>query len=363
MVSRFVFLVPALSQPRCIKRIASIKEMGYACDVYGYKRGKYDVNEYPDEINVQVLDTVSDGDYLRKAIKSWKNLSKVVASNKGEDVAFYAFGFFQAFVCAIKGVKYVYEISDIFYAYPGLNKIKWILKFIDRILIKKSALSIMTSGGFLEFFNIKENEKILIVPNKVSPRLTTISRTALTGNLDSLRFGYVGSIKYDSIFRFAETIGKYYPHYHFDFYGGATDDIQVKIDDVVSKYENVKSHGVYKNPYDLESIYSVIDIVIACYDVNSENERIAEPNKLYESLYFCKPIIVSDGIYLARRVKELGCGYTVDASSKEKIKSFIDDIKPSELVEISNREYEMPVDDIVNIPTSLCNAIKRFVDK
>ena len=114
MVKRFVFLVPALSQPRCIKRITSINEMGYECEVYGYKRGKYDVNEYPFEINVKVLDTVSDGDYLRKAIKSWKNLSKVVSSNKEKGTAFYAFGFFQAFVCAVRGGGYVYEISDIF---------------------------------------------------------------------------------------------------------------------------------------------------------------------------------------------------------------------------------------------------------
>ena len=362
MVKRFVFLVPALSQPRCIKRISSINEMGYECEVYGYKRGKYDVNEYPHGINVKVLDTVSDGDYFRKAIKSWKNLSKIVSSNKGVDTAFYAFGFFQAFVCAIKRVKFVYEISDIFYAYPRLRKIKGLLRAIDKWLIKKSALTVMTSGGFLEFFNIKENKKILIVPNKVSPRLATIPRTALSGNLDSLRFGYVGSIKYDSIFRFADTIGNYYPNYHFDFYGSATEDIQVKIDDVVSKYENVNSHGVYKNPEDLESIYSSIDIVIACYDVNSENERIAEPNKLYESLYFCKPIIVSEGIYLARRVKELDCGFSIDASTVESIHIFIDGLSSKELKRISEKEFKTPVEEIMNLPGSLQKAIKQFVD-
>lgn len=362
MIKLFVFLVPALSQPRCIKRISSISEMGYNCDVYGYKRGKYDVNEYPSEINVQVLDTVSDGDYLRKAIKSWKTLSKVVEKNRGTDVIFYAFGFFQAFVCAIKRVKYVYEISDIFYAYPRLRRIKGLLRTIDKWLIKKSALTVMTSGGFLEFFNIAENRKILIVPNKVSAKLTTIPRSAFNGELSSLRFGYIGSIKYDSIFRFADTIGRYYPNYHFDFYGSATDDIKVKIDDVVSKYNNVNSHGVYKNPDDLESIYSEIDIVIACYDVNSENERIAEPNKLYESIYFCKPIIVSEGIYLARRVKELDCGFSIDASTVENIRIFIDSLTSFELKKISDKELYTPVEEIINLPENLHKAIKQFVD-
>ncbi len=362
MVSRFIFLVPALSQPRCIKRISSIFNMGYVCDVYGYKRGKYDVNNYPPEITINVLSTINDRDYIRKALKGWKDLSLVVSSNKGDDVVFYAFGFFQAFVCALKGEKYIYEISDVFYAYPRLSKIKWILKLIDKQLINKASLTIMTSGGFQDFYGMN-NENILIVPNKVSERLLSIPRKPLTDNLNALRFGFVGSIKYDSIFRFAEVIGEHFPNNRFDFYGSAVGRIKDKVDRIVSRYSNIVYHGVYKNPEDLEGIYSNIDIVVACYDINSENERIAEPNKLYESLYFCKPIVVSDGIYLARRVKELGCGYTIDASSKENIKSFVDSLKLSELVEISHREQEMLVDDIVNVPTSLNKAIKRFVNK
>lgn len=358
-----VFLVPALSQPRCIKRITTINEMGYDCDVYGYKRGKYDINDYPEGINVQVLDTVGDGDYFRKAVKSWITLSRVVSLKKKESLAFYAFGFFQAFLCAIKGVKFIYEISDIFYAYPRLRRIKWLLKIIDKFLIKKSALTIMTSGGFLDFFCMKSGEKILIVPNKVSSNLSKIDRRIIGVNSESLRFGYVGSIKYDSIFRFADVIGKYYPNYHFDFYGSAIGDAKVKMDYVVTKYDNVNGHGVYKNPDDLESIYSCIDLVIACYDVNSENERIAEPNKLYEALYFCKPIIVSDGIYLARRVKELDCGFTIDASSEEAIRLFINGLTESEIKRISENELNTSVEEIVNLPESLHRAIIKFVDK
>lgn len=360
MVRKFVFLVPALSQPRCIKRIVSIHKMGYPCDVYGYKRGKYDVNVYPTEISVNILDSIKDGDYIRKAIKGWKDLSKVVSSNKNENIAYYAFGFFQAFVCAVRGVKFIYEISDIFYAYPRLNKIKWLLKIIDKLLIRKSSLTVMTSGGFQEFFNVKY-DKILLVPNKVSDRLTTIPRKALSGGVEHLRFGFVGSIKYESIYRFAETIGEYYPNYRFDFFGSAVDEEKMRVDEIVSRYNNVLYHGVYKNPEDLEGIYSIIDVVVACYDVNSENERIAEPNKLYESLYFCKPIIVSDGIYLARRVKELECGYTIDASSKENIRLLIKKMSDTELISISKRELDIPANDIVNDTTGLANAIKKYV--
>lgn len=360
MVKKIVFLVPALSQPRCIKRVRSIHNMRYVCDVYGYKRGKYDINEYPKEINVNVINSVQDGNYFNKAIKVWKDLSRIVTTNKENVVAFYAFGFFQAFVCAIKGVKYIYEISDVFYAYPHMAKFKWLLKIIDKLLIRKSALTVMTSGGFQEYFNMYNNN-ILIIPNKVSESLLTIQRQPLC-NLRPLRFGFVGSIRYESIFRFAETIGEYYPNIYFDFYGSAVFDIKTRIDNLITQYHNVRYHGVYKNPEDLERIYSNIDVVVACYDVNSENEQIAEPNKLYEALYFCRPIIVSDGIYLAKRVKELNCGFTINATSKDGIRKFIDQLTIDQLIGISETDLKCPISEIVNDSNNLNSAIKSFVD-
>ena len=39
-----VFIVPQLSQPRCIKRIKSIYEAGIPIKVYGFDRGIYSEN-------------------------------------------------------------------------------------------------------------------------------------------------------------------------------------------------------------------------------------------------------------------------------------------------------------------------------
>ena len=52
------------------------------------------------------------------------------------------------------------------------------------------------------------------------------------------------------------------------------------------KFPNVKLHGKFKNPSDLSVIYNKIDLNVICYDTTSINVRIAEPNKLYESIFF-----------------------------------------------------------------------------
>ena len=333
--------------------------MGFRCWVYGYKRGKYDINGYPSGIKVEELDTLKERDYLYKAIKEWKDICNIVTYHKPEKRLFYAFGFFNALICTYKRVKFIYEISDVFYAYPRLRYIQWLLKWIDRLLIKKASLTIMTSGGFQEFFSISR-DNLLIIPNKVSPFLLHAKRKPLNMNEKKIRFAFVGSIRYESIFRFAETIGEGYPQHSFMFYGSAVGPIKSKIECLLSKYDNIKYHGVYKNPEDLERIYSNIDIVVACYDIKSENERIAEPNKLYEALFFCKPIIVSNNIYLARRVHELNCGYSINASNRESIVSYIDNLDINDVNRISKMEYETPVNDIIDTPTQLESFLSKL---
>ena len=83
-----------------------------------------------------------------------------------------------------------------------------------------------------------------------------------------------------------------------------------------------------KNPEDLNSIYSNVDIVVACYEAENLNERIAEPNKLYEAMFFCKPIIVSKDTFLANQVNENKFGWVVDAYNDAEIIEFVKNILP-----------------------------------
>ena len=87
-------------------------------------------------------------------------------------------------------------------------------------------------------------------------------------------------------------------------------------------------HGTFKNPDDLPHIYSQLDFVVATYDVSGINPRYAEPNKLYEAIFFRTPIIVSRNSFLEHKVKELGVGFSVNALDDNDIVSQINAITP-----------------------------------
>jgi glycosyltransferase involved in cell wall biosynthesis len=89
------------------------------------------------------------------------------------------------------------------------------------------------------------------------------------------------------------------------------------------KYPNIFFHGPFKNPDGLPVIYQNIDLVLSTYDVIYENVRFAEPNKLYEAIYFEVPIIVSKGTYIAEKVERLKVGFAIDPLNVMEIVSFI----------------------------------------
>lgn len=354
-----VFLAMALSQPRCIKRVASLKEYGFNCIVYGYDRGKYDVNSYPKDITVVNLGQLKDNEYFGKGIKIFKDLLRVRREHRSPNTVFYAFGLFYALYLRLLGERYIYEISDILYAYPKFRHFLKALKAIDKRVIKKSAATVMTSGGFHSFFNIN-SPKVFVIPNKVSPTLSRPTVDCRYMETGKLSFGFVGSLRYQTILSFAEVIGKYFPQYEFHFWGGLKDGpMKSAVDRLTNSYSNVFYHGAFRSPADLPTVYDSFDITVSCYQVSSLNERIAEPNKLYESLFFCKPIVVSDGIYLATRVKELGCGYCIQADTEESIKGFVSSLDVCQVKDVSTRTSQIDLKEIVNDQSPLNRYIEE----
>lgn len=361
---KIVFFVGILSQPRCIKRVTSFVEQGYDCEVYGYNRGNYDVNKYPESIKVHVLSELKDGkEYLKKVKTYKKDICDIINAYKNEDVIFYSFTFIGALILLCKSRKYIYEIADVLYAYPKFSKVEKLLRLLDKRLIKKSVVTIMTSEGFKHYYTIKSSN-IVVIPNKVSKALKDVKRFPLQIESNNIRFGFVGAIRYDSVSRFAEVIGKYYPHYSFEFYGKwLTLDTMEKVEKLTKSYSNIHFHGPYKSPQDLPKIYSELDVIVACYDVNSTNERIAEPNKLYESCLFCRPIIVSTDTYLAKRVNELNCGFSINASNEDSIKSFIASISANAIEHISKELSENNSNEYIDDESELFAFLGEYLIK
>ncbi|RGN33239.1 glycosyltransferase [Bacteroides oleiciplenus] len=359
---KIVFFLASLSQPRCLKRIKALYEAGCEVEVYGYSRGFYDINTLPSTIQVHNWGIVESGNkYIDRFFKNRRNIKQAIEKQDRENILYYAFGFDLAFWLSLyKRKHFIYESSDLIYTYFSNNILISLFRSIDKWIINHSFRTVLTSEGFsLYLFGKCAPSNIIIQPNRVSACLKNIERSALKKSTDTIAFSYVGAFRYpNTVFRFARVIGEKYPQHQFFFYGDSQLTYLAK--KLAVQYPNIKYFGKFRSPEELEAIYKTIDIVVACYDAKDINERIAEPNKLYESICFCKPIVVSNGTFLSEKVKKLGVGYSINAKEDSSICRFIDGLSNRELNSIS--EKELSIDSCIYIDSieEIKHALKYY---
>lgn len=347
-----VFLLESISQPRCIKRVNSFITKGYKVEIYGIDRGVYTENNFISGVKVNVFDRQRDGkDHIKKLFNNYKSIKEILKKHDNNNTVFYSFGYAITITVLLSGCKrFIYEISDILYGYKKYNIFRPLFKLVDKLLINKSVLTVLTSEGFADFFYKKTRpENIIIQPNKLSPYFLENSRPTSIGTFcgKNIKFAYVGAFRFpNTIFRFAKIIGENFPRHEFHFYGDSA--LTNQVISICNKYDNVKYHGSFKNPDDLSSIYNSFDILVTCYDTQALNVRIAEPNKFYESLYFIKPIIVSKETFLSKKVEKLNCGYSIDALNDESIQSFVRSINEENVIKIQHNISRISKNEIID---------------
>ena len=113
----------------------------------------------------------------------------------------------------------------------------------------------------------------------------------------------------------------------------------------------------------MPEIYNNIDVVIALYDVDSVNVLYAEPNKLYEAVYFKKPIIVSSGTYLAEKVNRLGIGFDIDATDSANIDTFISGLTEQKINKKVMNAEKIDRREAINDNPALFEFINDYTDK
>lgn len=358
-----VFIALQLSQPRCIKRIQAVYDAGLPIMVYGFDSGLYNdsLKSLPFPVT-EIIKRTKEDSKLKKIVFFRNTVSRILKENRKDDL-YYVFGHeLGLFVRFLKCRNYVYEEADVTAARIRNSYYRNLMLRADRSIIKHSLLTVFTSSGFIKYLYPNEDapvDKIVLMPNKLSPYFKDKTMLTVDGrpfDADRIRFGFIGLIRYpNTIIRFAKVVGRVFPQHEFHFYGDV--EKQSFIDDEVQSYSNVFFHGRFRNPEDLQAIYKEIDISVVCYDVRSGNVRIAEPNKIYESIFFETPLVVSKGTFLSERVRELGIGYEIDASDDGEIERFIKGLNESEFEVKRNQLKSIPKDEVIDDSSEL---IKRL---
>lgn len=361
-----VFIAPQLQQPRVIRRINTVYQAGIPIKVYGFDSGIFSENLKSISFPVtEIIKRDKKDSKLKKSFCFIKTLRRIKKENS-KDAIFYIFSAEMGnFSWVLRNRKTIYEEADIFGAYFTKPIVRKIFRFIDRGTIRRSLLTVFTSEGFVDYtFGEKRPNNVLVIPNKLNShffnaeRKTEVSPSVI--DINHIKFGFVGIIRYpNTIVRFAEVIGRKFPQHEFHFYGAP--DVASYVERV-KKMPNVFLHGPFLNPVELPSIYSQIDIVVSCYDTTSWNVRVAEPNKLYEAVFFETPIVVSKGTFLEKQVLKFNAGYAINADNDESIIDFVNSVSAEDLNKCRTMEKRVPWFELVDDTTPFLKKVEEIVN-
>ena len=312
-------IVNSVNDAHSIGRIKEMEACGCTVKAYGFLREDTLNTQYSITILGKFSNTLS---YLKRIAIYYDGLKRLFQTPQSADSLWYYLGLdvamFASWLNPCK--RYVYEECDLTQTYVSNNVVRSILERIDKHIIRHAQLTLMTSEGFIDFHyqGKKAPDHIIMAPNYLSKGILALPEISPTRPFDPahIRFAFVGGIRYDSLLRFAKVIAKRFPQHEFHFYGYAASKYDKS---QLPQGDNISYHGAFKNPIDLPHIYSNIDVLLAAYDIDEENVRYAEPNKLYEAIYFRKPLIASRNTFLEQKLNRMGIGTGVDTRDENDV--------------------------------------------
>lgn len=353
-----------IKEPIAINRINEFIQRGYNLEVYYYSRSEWK-NEVNDNERMHSLGVMESGakSYLARVWRQYSDLKKLTKKYKDENVVFYFMGFDYAvfYILTRAKIPYIYEESDLRHTYFPHFLVSFFEK-IDKKMIKNSMITAFTSEGFIKYhfgsYEAKPQNAVMI-PNRLGVGIKDVKiKPRKAVEKDKLRVAFVGSPRFKSVYNFAKVFCERFPNYEFHFYGAPLRDGI----DTLKVYSNCIFHGPFVSPQDLPSIYSEIDLVLSTYDTHFDNVKYAEPNKIYESIFFEVPIIVSSGTFLADKVNKLGIGYDVDPFDEKAIVDFINGLTVKDIDLKSENAKRIPKDSLISINDELFDKLNRILN-
>lgn len=366
MSKKIIFIVSNIYLPRCINRINEFVVNGYETEVYYFERPMYENKTAKVNATMHSLGVLGSGEqsYLRRMPAQYRSIRNVVTKRHKEDVVFYLFGFDMAliyFFCK-RGNPYIFEESDLRHTYFKPKLLSKLLEILDKMIIRRSLITAFTSEGFYQYhFRDGSFSDYVIVPNRLNPEINKLGYKTPTKhfNKDNIKIGFVGSIRFDTVYNFVDVYCKSFPKCEFHFYGSPVLNNIEQLD----KYPNCFFHGKFTSPYDLPDIYSNLDLVLSTYDPRYENVKYAEPNKYYESIYFEVPIIVSSDTYLAEKVRKTGVGYSINAFNDNEIIQFITNLTEEDYESKRTAICSIPKKDLLCVNDELFEKLQKKMNQ
>ncbi len=360
---QIVFLQNSATQPRCHKRFRSFKRLGVDGVVYSFDRNWYNVN-LPKDMEIHSLGKLNPGSYFKRFFLYIKKLRPVFKKHEGS--IFYCYGQDIALVAYLLGRKFVYEESDLMYLGYKESFVGKVMKKVDTFLQRKSIATVLTSQGFVEYLygEGKCPQNVFVIPNKLDSFFLSYNRPLpKQSDIAHLNFAFIGLIRYERyISAFVEEMVAFNPNYEFHIWGDGAADKRAFVDELCAHFVQVKYHGPFRNPIDLPEISSKVDFNFICYNAAGLNEKIAEPNKLYESTFFNTPVLVSPSTYLSKVIRKWDTGFIIDCNDREDIRRFLRSLSADKIEIKKNNSLQINAELLISDSSdeaALINTIAR----
>ena len=360
------FFSPDITDVSTIKRADMFIDSGFSVVVFGFRRARYNRDFRPQWPYVELGET-RDRSYLQRAM--WLLRATIILTGWRDRLKrasrFYARNIDQLMLAFIaralvrSRAPITYEVLDI---QPTLSGEDWrarLLRFIERLLLKRVSLLVVSSPGFIR--NYFEPMQVyrgdwFLLENKLDAQAAT-AMSAVRKNLPTLAdrkspqarkyrwvVSYAGLIRgqrtFDLIRRLAR---RFEDEVLFKFHGVLTTVDPLEFQAAVAEQENMLYCGEYVSPRDLADIYRDTDFVWALDLENIDgNSRWLLPCRLYEAGYLGLPCLAARDFEVGRKIEELRAGWTFPAPFEAALSSFFATVTPDEYEETRRRVASLP---------------------
>ena len=223
-------------------------------------------------------------------------------------------------LCGIKNGYY--EVADLSQSGSKTRGssiiLPFIIKYLEKLLLRNILGLVLTSRyfyyGYFKEEGIVPKRNIYIIDNKVNQRLMNQRPVDKRISDGRIVIGLIGLLRYsrsiDLLLRFVKERSE---SYIIECFGDG------RLRGVVESNvcENIRYHGSFKNPEQLADIYAMIDLNYAVYDHQIKGDRLALPNKLFESAYFGVPIVCCQQTSVGKTAIEWQIGKMVRIDNKQ----------------------------------------------
>ena len=245
--------------------------------------------------------------------------------------------------------KFILDIRDYTYEKYGFYR------RVVQDLIEKSYFTAISSRGFKSFLG--ENKK-LIINHNISNLLAVTDKATLFKEKKEIIIGFIGSIRYfEENVRLINELANG-TRYRLFYAGSVSAGCDLKGYCRSKGYNNVCFSGVFQN-YEKPFLYQKVDFINALYGNQLEEVQTALPNKLYDCLLFKKPILVSEGTYLAEVVKKYDIGLALSSKDSylDKITEYVDAFDSQKFSNSAKKLLQI----VEKEQKAYCDEIRKFV--